>query len=150
MSTTPTPKLTLDLVGSSRKSVEYTAAEKLLALQILSLVTLALGRTVAIQVPNPQEEAMTAAMMEEAAEGGSVPGLCRALFNRLVSDKFEKTDSGHIALDEKNFPKVRDWTSIGLLFRGAAQSKELKGSYTQAEIDQMFKAYWKKTDKKTA
>ena len=133
------------LTGSGRSGVPYTNSEHKLALDILTQVTGMLGRPV-VGTPEISDE-VQAAIGEAVETSKDVVGICRSAFNKVADAHFD--DDGN-PTEVGKFPKKRDWTSIGLLFRHAASDKQLKGAYTAAEIDSMFKAYWKKAVKKTA
>ena len=128
------------LIGSGRKGEPYTKGEQKLAVDVLTQVTGLLGRPV-VGTPEIPDEVQVAISEVSETANKSVVSICRAAFSKVADAHFD--DDG-VALEPTKFPKKRDWTSIGLLFRHAATHPQLKGAYTQVEIDSMFKAYWKK------
>lgn len=128
------------LTGSGRSGVPYTEAEKNLALMVLTQMTGLVGREVIDPVDITDEVVVAVSEAAEEAEKPTVAGICRAAYNRVSDAHFNDGN----ATEPTKFPKERDWTSIGLLFRNAASHKSLSKAYSKEEVNEMFKAYWKK------
>ena len=138
--------ITASLASTGKKdSVSYTKAETTLATHAILCLMVAIGKVDAddprvAEVPDPVIEAVNGVWEENKDKGLGVPNLARRVYTVLTEDKFEKDGETIKALDATNFPKRRDYTSIGLIFRGALTSLKC---CTPAEVESAFPSYWK-------
>lgn len=134
----------LSLTSTGKKGAPYTDAEKATA-KAVALAVLIAAETAPVEreseVPQDVIEAFTA--VEETEEYKDVPDLMRRVYRHIESSHFDEEGNSD---DSENWPKVRDWTSVGLMFRKALLSLNIEE--VTKNIDKMFKKYVPK--KKTA
>lgn len=129
-----------------RGGTSYTKAEKSTAQQVILGLLIAAGHVDGDheKVNDISEEVVVAigeTVEENAGNDLGIPNLARRAYNKVASVHFEEDGS---PVDSDNWPKKRDYTSIGLIFRGAL--KDLK-VVDQATVDTMFPTYYKNKKK---
>lgn len=134
--------ITASLASTGKKDgVSYTKAEQALAGNIL-LAVLAAGQHIpadkAKDVPEDVVETLAEVWEENKEKGLGVPNLARRIYGRLESTHFEGEQNTPV--DATNWPKRRDYTSIGLIFRGQLKALKVVDAKT---ADAMFPAYYK-------
>lgn len=138
-------KIPLNSTGKS-KGTSYTNTEKATAKAILLGVLIASGHLAdengEIEKEIPAD--VVKAIEEAAQPGRGVPNICRAAYRQLEATHFEG-DKNEKPLDASNWPKVRDYTSVGLIFRGQLKAvNKAHKCLTDEEADKVFPAYRKK------
>ena len=144
MSNLPSIKASLNSTGGKKGGTPYTKAEKGTARHIILGLLVAAGHVGGdhAEVDNiPEEVVVAIGETIEENEGNElgVPNLARRAYTKCQNSHFE--DENNEPIDAANWPKKRDYTSIGLIFR--TQLQELK-VLDAATIDEMFPSYWKK------
>lgn len=143
--------ISLTSTGRS-KGVGYTDAEKGTARHICLAVLIAAGlvddESGELEGSIPSD--VIAGIGSVETEGKGLPNICRAVYRQVEASHFagEKKDE---PLDEENWPKVRDYTSVGLIFRKAlkALNADLK-VLTDKQVDEAFPRYVSKKGKKAS
>lgn len=146
------PILTINasLASTGKKDgVSYTKSESELAKKVL-LAILAAGQHIpadkAKDVPEDVVDTLATVWEENSDKGLGVPNLARRMYGRLEATHFTGEKDNLVSSDPTNWPKRRDYTSIGLILRGAL--KDLKVIDNKV-VDEMFPTYYGK-DKKAA
>lgn len=141
--------ITASLNSTGKKGgTPYTDAEKSTARQVLLGLLIATGNAPGdhAEVDSISEEvvvAISTAVEENEGNELGVPNLARRAYSKVQNAHFEGDDNEPI--DAINWPKKRDYTSIGLIFR--KQLNELK-VLPASTVDEMFPSYWKSKGKK--
>lgn len=120
------------------KGTPYTTNEKSTARQVILCLLVAVGEVARdheeIEEITPETlTAVNGTIEDHKQDGLGIPNLARRAYTRIQN---AHVDENGVTDDAKGWPKRRDYTSIGLIFRGAT-----KGLTSQERIDTMFPRY---------